>query len=393
MLNTVEPYFFISKYNSHRFVQDFGTNIKTVANTLSYQETSLLNKKDYYQLFQNEDATRTQFRSSYANHRVKVFDVNGEHAQLEVVKRTNNLNIEDYRTAKKISANGKLAIYFGQGNILSSQNTSTAPYNLQQYVPYWMVVGKNINDDTLGEITIDSIIWLDSLGLYALLFDIEYTNTTAVNTQVRSIYNSVPYDYYDFDLDFAGYSEGYYQMQIEAWNTEDDKIYAISERMHVKSKHENTCLIIHHNDENHQINYSWDIQHMMRLTWEEYLEYSPDGTNTVNKTDQNTTLIDSENYEKYSIKFRRVPTGIAIMLKKATTQNSFFLDGVSYKVEENPETEKLDDLNEYEILLTMTLANDKYEDNSIKFKDYYGMNIITVNGSPLTINNSLIVIG
>jgi hypothetical protein len=371
MLNQVKPYFFISKYNSVLFAKcvewDNHNNPKTIENTLSYQEDGL-NDKSFYQLFQTNDAIRTQIKSSYENHQVVMYGDNGVQREISLIKRTDNLNISDYRTAKILEKDGKMVVYFGQGNILNESDSSIKhSYDLKQYVPSWMIVGKNLDIEGYGELNINKVVWLRNEQLYGLELNFQYSSSEVIDIKVKSVYNKFEFDVYEFDIDFYSFTEGKYQIEIKATNDGFSDATYLSERIHLKNTHENTHIIIYSHHKNTQINYSWGIQHMMRLEYLSPLKYSPGGDNNIHKTDNNSIILSATDYELYEATLKPLPTAMATKTTLALSRRELFVDTRSYVVEGKPDVQKLGDTNLHEYKIVLTLSNDEYSNRNNSF--------------------------
>lgn len=371
MLNEIKPYFFYSQYNSIRMVEvvewDNYSKPKTVENTLSYQEDGV-NAKDFYQLYQFNDAIRNQFKSSYSNHEINIHGCDGSVNTITPIKRTDNLGILDYRTAKKIEVDGVLVVYFGAGDILE-ENTDQVleTYNLYQAVPSWMKSGKKIEVDGFGELEIYKTIWLSDQKVYGLKMNVDYSSAEILETKVKSIYNAFDFNVFEFDVFFNGFDEGIYQIEIIATDDDFDTITYLSERIYLKDFHKNTHQIISMHDRNNQINYAWGIQHMIRVEYLKALKYSPDGENTIHKTDDNTILLGATTYENYEAELKPVPTGMAIKINMLLALRTLFLDTRPYTSESKASTEKLGSSNVYQLKPKLILSNDEFQDKSINF--------------------------
>lgn len=393
MLNSVNKYFFISPYNSVRFAEcvawDNYSKPKTVNNTLSYQEEGI-NTKDFAQLFQFNDAIRTQFKSSYASHTVKIKDSSGTIVKtVDLMKRTANLNVSDYRTAMKTAIIGnKLAVFFGgfsveeggdriyDGNVLNELTDEViSPYNLGIYVPNWMKEGKNVEVEGYGELTIQKVEWIESFNRYALIFDTENLVAVPQDVKVKSVYNKQEYEVYEFDVDFYSLTEGKYQIEVLATDPTFGEVTHLSEFLHLKDYHENTHLFISSNSKNNQINYLWGIQHMMRLQYETQLKYSPDGEVEIHKTDNNTYLLNGTTYENYEVELSPLPTGMAIKTTMFLALNQLFVDTRSYVTSAKPTVEKLGDSNLYDYKIKLVLSNNDYNNKNADFSTIANVNL------------------
>lgn len=269
----MKPYFFISPYNSIRFAECVDWNPynqpKTPVNTLSYNEDGI-NTKDFYQLFQLNDAVRTQFKSNYSNHTITINGCDGSVQNITLTKRTD---------------------YAGEHG----------------------------------------------------------------------------FDVYEFDIDFYLFEEGKYQIEIKATDNDFEDVVYLSERLFVKDQHENTHLFIFSHHKNTQINYSWGIQHMMRLEYAVLPKYSPDGENNIHKTDNNTFLLSFQNYEHYEFELIPIPTGMASKISMSLSLRELFIDNRSYVINGTPAVEKLGDSNLYSYKFKLILSNTEYDNRNWEF--------------------------
>lgn len=372
MLNEITPYFEISQLNSLRFTKqvsfDSYSNQKTPKNTLSYQEKGV-NSRTFFHLFQFIDAIRVQFKSSYESHEIKLFGCDESETTILPVKRTSYLDFIDHRSAGAVDYNGFLTVYFGQGNLLDPNSFSIiGTYDLGQYTPDFLPVGKTIliETTTTFETEITNLVWLENEQVYGLQTNTPYS-TIPQGIIIKTQYNKFEYEIYEFDIDFYHFSKGKYQVEIKAVDPNfEDQTY-LSERIDLRAYHEDTHLIICENESSNQINYSWGIQHLLRLPYERELTYSPSGENEVHKTDSNTFLIDSDTYENYEVTFKPLPTGMAIRLTMLFSLTTIFIDSRSYVAENKPEAERLEDSNLYSIKAKVVLSNQVYKSNSSDF--------------------------
>lgn len=357
-----EPYFHISQYNSIRFAEvvewDFYNNPKTVPNTLSYQEDGV-NEKDFCQLYQLDDAVRIQFKSSYPTNTVTVNGCDESTTSITPVKRTNNFDIIDVRVGNITQVGTTMVVYF-EGSI-----------------PDWMITGSSIgvswgippNETAINDIVFE-IIWLDAFGVYGLRLTNYWAGGDIANVTVTTTYDKFEYNIYEFDVDFSQFSAGKYQIQIDASGiTDEPDVCYKSEILLLKDAHENTYQFISEHDENTQINYSWGIQHMIRLGIESPMKFSPDGDKTIHKTDSNTLLLDSSNYENYEIELSPLPAGMAIKVSLFISLSTLFIASRSYVASANPSTERLGDSNLYDCKLSLILANDPFDNKMENFKN------------------------
>lgn len=398
MLNTIPQYFEIPQLNSLRFAESVVWNNydkpKKLDNTLSYQEDGE-NNKQFFQLFQFNDAIRIQFRSSYSTNLVNIHGCDETVTPISPVKRTSNLDVVDLRNAGIVEHETFTAVFFGEGNILDPITEDIiGPDESGEYVPEWLVVGKNIilRSTQEYEVTITAIIWLESQEKYAIVTDELYsTFSPSTSLFVKSQYNKEDYEIYEFDIDFYGFAEGKYQVEILAQDDNFDNKTFLSERIDLRETQEETHLIVYENGENNNINYTWGIQHMLRLPYENQLSYSPSGENEVHNTDNNTILIDSTNYETYEVHLKPVPTAIAVMLSLVFSQKNLFIDTKSYVSGEKPEVEKLNYSNLYNLKVKVTLSNETYVNRNIDFASMpdASMAHILVDGGYLKLGSSV----
>lgn len=371
MLNVVNPYIFISQHNSIRFAKQLNWDNtykpKTIENTLSYQEDGL-NQKNYYQLFQNGDSVRTQIKTTYKGIRIEIKGCCNDFSRNIVpIKRSNYLNHYDYRTATAYTEAGKLHLFFKTGYILDEDFNYLEPYNLYQYIPDWLKIGKNIEVEGFGEITIDQIVWNNDEGCYVLKTSQSAAISGTQTVFVTSVYNKFDYEVWEFDMGFGCLDEGKYQILITFTNSGFDTVYYKSEMLHIKQKHENTHLFVYENSKNHQINYSRGIQHMMRLEYEDTLSFSSEGEHIVHKTDENSILLRASTFENYEMALSPLPTGMAEKVTLALTNDILFVDSRAYVTDGKPSYERLGSSNLYDLKQKLILTDREYENRSDDF--------------------------
>lgn len=358
-----QPFFYISKCNSLRFANriSFGdaSNYKNDENTLSCEANVLVPYKQYI-LLQTADIITTQFKSSFNNISVKVLKSDNTEVGVTLIKKTTNMGLKDKRDAKKYNlGNGKTGIYFISGNLYDyDSGVDAGDYELNGYLPSFAKVGNWIKLDTTWYL-IEDIIFDESKNSEVIQITNTYTGSE-VDVIVASIYNKLPYEVYEFTIDFVDYINEIVAVRINNADSEFPEIIQLSEDIDVKVRHENTLDISYWNNTNTDIIYSTGIKHRLRVPFTKVVGIDePDSENY--KTDTNTILISASNYEVEEFKFEPMTKEMWRKLKLALLHENVSIDDVGYVINGKIDSEQLEDTNLYVLKAQMIKTGSVYE--------------------------------
>ena len=383
-----DPVSRISNSNSIRFQEDAvfsncGTR-KLPTNTLSFNERDNRPDRSFVQLVQQCDTLKTQLDANYETVTAKIVDCEGTETALTVSKMTDNMNKTDVRDGTVIiQDSGLVGIRFGDGLTYDPTTLITnGSYNLGSVLMSWINVGDYVNLQGVGWTQILNVLPASDAIPYAH-FITSYVNNGFFSAnqviQVQSVYNVVDFERYEFSF-VALLLSGYYYIKVETTDTNFTNKSFTSEWLWVQEKHQKHFLIDYYNSVNNEINYSTGIRHRIRIPYVLQLKWSPNNTQDLYVTDQNTILLESRVREFYSFSAAPLPTAMAQKVVLALSLDRLFIDGQSYLMEGEPEAVPFGDTNLYQVKATLVKADYVFDTNSnIVNQD------IVIDGVPLAI--------
>ena len=364
--------------------------VKNVDNTLSYEENSFINQRNFVQKFQLCDTVNTQVKTNYENVTAKLIDCNDNETELTVEQRTTNLNQTDVRDAVMINITGSENYNFYVGLKYGSGNTYD-PITLAQngtYIsdlPNFIDAGEYISISTFGWFQILDVIRLNGESVLVLS---ELSNNVNFNflgesVIVSSTYNILDYERHEFAIDFSGFDEGYYKVQIDLQDDNFGTKQFLSEWIDLKEVHNNCHVITYQNSENNEINFNTGFTGILRIPYVNQLKYSPNEEQDIYVTDNNTILLDTKIRDFYSFSLKQLPTKMAQKITLVTSMDRLFIDGLSYIKVGELEVTPIGSTNEYLVKGNLVRAN--YVFNATEFVT--NSEQITNSGTPLSISS------
>jgi hypothetical protein len=264
------PYLFISKANSIPFAEyqewDDCSIHKNNDNTLAYQG---LEEQKYCEnvLFQLCDITTIQIKSNYDTPSAVLRHEDGTIDNLDLHKRTSNLNRYKQMDAVYYKyADGLLGLYFDAGNTYDELSIVNGTYTLNGNLPEFAILGQYININGLGIFKIFDIIVDDIINKKVIIIDYIY-NGAPTSTRVESLYDLLPFEIYEFIIDWSLYNEGIYDILIDNTDSYNGTVQHVSENIWIKEKHKNTLAIKYFNKNNRDIFYKYGIEHFIRVLY------------------------------------------------------------------------------------------------------------------------------
>lgn len=384
----------VSNVNSIRFKKDAvwsncGT-LKTINNTLSFEERDRRVVNNFVQLFQKCDTIKTQIKSNYTTNEAFLIDENGDETELIVVKKTDNMNKTDVRDAKVFEITtssylGRLGIRFDSGQTYDPDTLVTnGTYNLGNNIPAWMNIGDYISIQGQGWFLIEDIV-TDVIGKFLVLNTnwslYGYLENDTVITS--SVYNVLDFERYEFTIPFSTL-EGYYKVRLNFEDSVFENTSFTSEWLSVKEEHCNTFLIDYYNTENNEINYSTGIRHRLRIPYVFNLKWKPSDEQDIYVTDTNTVLLESKVREFYDFTIKPLPTAMAQKIVLALAHDRLFINGESFLKEGEVSSKSFGDSNTYQVTATLVRSNYVFDSNS---GIGYG-EVLLPSGSPLSIDEN-----
>ena len=266
---TKSPFIYISQANDFAFaaqediddISVFRNQINSFSNTdksgINYCSEALV---------QVADENRIQFKSSYDDITVTLRDELGNEFDIPVNKRTDNIGrFKSMDCIMNYYSEGKSIIYFTSGSLYDEAGDNIGSYSLNGNLPDFAIVGQFIEITAYGIMEIDDIIYLDSIGRKAIVVKTGFLETVPTVYIVKSEYNILNYNIFDFDVLWSVYGEDIYDILITFEDAEFTTAYYLSENINVKTVHENTVAIRSYNTNNRDIFYKYDITHFLRM--------------------------------------------------------------------------------------------------------------------------------
>lgn len=357
----LEPYFVYPELNSISLALQKDKQYKNLDNTLSIEEEGL-NFKDFFHLIEKQDVITCQFRSTYDLHELKLVSCDDTETTVDVLKLSSNTNIFDTRDGVlKIYNDNYVGVYMQAGNVYDENGNETGANSYISTLPTFYKTNRFIKLDTLGWYQITEIFFDEELGATVALTN--YRADTASSNFIKTTvnYNQLPYEVYEFDLDFSSY-EGIYYLQLDVTGF-DETFCLISERLDVREKHDRVFEIRASNTENNSVNYQTGIQHLLRLPYVRQKTIAPETNVEINRTDSKITHLNGEVTDNYSFEFMPMPGAIIQKLSRILVLDRVFIDGKNY-VQPEFDSEPLGATNKYDLTVTMKPNTNQFSSGS-----------------------------
>lgn len=357
-----EPLFETSQQNSlitvKREAIDDITIFKNVTNTLSYEEDTEINNRNFLQLYKKTDGIiKQQFRTTYETPTAKLIDCDGVETVLTVEKKTTNIGVKDLRDTTLIKAD-YLNVEFVGVQYVSGKTydpdteVENGDYYLGNAVPTFMNV-----DDYVGygafwyrvkDIVVINNIQTLILDILVSNFPVSIPDNGTVQI-AQTVYNAENYEVYETSFD-CNTLEGNYYLLYEATDSEFDTVKQQTELFNVSEEQEKTYMLQYYNSVNNEMNYATGIRNKIRIPYEKTLTYQPNKEQENYKTDTNIVQVESTFNSDYTLEAEQAPQGMATKLALILTNDRLFLNGLSL-VGGDVEQERVDLTNEYTMIL------------------------------------------
>jgi hypothetical protein len=390
-----DPIIEISNANALRFKENvaWDTNgiSKNVNNTLSHEENTILNRRDFIQRYQKNDTVRTQIKSNYDSITAKLIEC-GEDVtagiDLTIVQATDNMDIRDVRDGKIKTLSSGIGVYFGSGKTYDPETLlENGTYNLLEYLMDWINVGDYINIDGLG--------WgkIDSLVPPTKTFQFHYITVNIDNTLnyvdgqsviITSAYNLADFNRFEFSLDLSSLNGNYYVL-VDCEDAKAENKQFISEWINVQDIQEKHHEIKYYSTRNNEINYGTGIIFTVRLEYMINLQWKPNSEQEIYVTDTRTINLDSKVREFYKLNLMPLPTAMAQKVVLILAHNRLFIDGVSYLLEGEVESSPVGVTNTYKISANLVKTDYVFDSKQLGLTS---TEILLGSGIPLALDSS-----
>ena len=363
----------ISAINPIRFKENVSWSncgiLKNVTNTLSFEEDTKINRQDFLHLKQKCDTDTIQVDGNYDTVTAVLIDDQANETPLTVTQATENMNITDVRDGKiHLFEANKVAVYFGSGltydPITLEQNGS---YVLGESLMSWINVGDYINIQGAGWLLVNGINAPTTEHPY---YDVVIEGSNAVlgftnnqNVQITTVYNTVNFERYEFEIDYAAL-EGFYHLKVNYTDTTFEDKEFLSEWISVKEQHKTHHYIEYYNSENNEINYATGVRYSLRIPYIVPLKWKPNEEQDIYIMDTRTVLLENTVRELYDLSFVPLPTAIAQQITLILNQDRIFINGVNYIKEGEIESNPIGSTNTYKINATLVKGDYIFNSNS-----------------------------
>jgi hypothetical protein len=353
----------ISNANSISFVKretiDNINTFKNVANLLSHERNfAYLYCNEI--LFQNNDSIKIQFKSSWDSVSGVVRKSDGTEEAITINKRTDNINkftamdgvVQSYTYNKSI-------IYFTSGFYYDINDNQLDPFDLNGNLPEFAKIGAKIEIAGSGVGEILDIFYLDSIKRKVILTDIPFSGIRPLTRTIRSYYDVLSYEIYDFNIDWITHGNGLYDVVLNFVDSEFGTISYQSENINIADEHENTLAIKYFNTNNRDIFHKYDIQHFIRVPAEAIEDLIRDDIET-NITDTSAVVVKSKLNEVQRFIFEPMARSIAIKLSVALSSEYVFINGIGYSKFEPLELEQVPNTNLLKLAANLLINENSY---------------------------------
>lgn len=387
-----EAYFKVSEQNSlisvKREVIDEVTIFKNPTNTLSFEEETDINRRNFKQLFQKKDGVTTQqYKSNYSDVTINLVDCDGNESVIIPEKKTENFNITDVRDVTLLPVDYLGSSYVGvQYKVGDTYDPDTlvvnGSYNLGSDVPEFMNVDDYIQIEGAGWYKVTNVDYYSGIETLVLQ-STESGFPLSLNQTVKgtSIYDALNYEVYEYSLDLNTLYGDYY-VTYSATDSNYEDANERTEWFNVSDVQFSTYLLQYYNSENNETNYSTGIANKLRIPYDVSLTYLPNDTQDVYLTDTNAVNIESTYRDLYSLECKNVPLGMVRKIGLAVSNDRLFLNGLSLLKNSELEVERIGVSNVYKV--TIQFVRSDYAFTNISSDG----SIVLPTGTPIKINGS-----
>lgn len=333
LIRSKKEFISISKANSLYFYKQEDTDeinkFKNDNNTVSLSNKGTINYCSEA-LFENKDETRIQVKSSFDSLIVTLRSENGTNYNINYNQRTDNLGrfksldcVMDYYTDQKS------IIYFNSGNEYDEAGNIIGNYSLNGNLPDFAILGEIVELPGYGALEIEDIIYLDSINKRCIVVKAAFTGSQPTALIIKSLYNILNYNIFDFDILWELYPEGIYDVLIEFVDDAFDNEFYLSENINLKIGHPDTIHVRAFNTNNRDIFYKYNIYPTIRVPVFD-TQYVVKDEIENNITDNSVEVVRSTLNEGTSFKFDELSREIGIKLALFLSCEFVFIDGIGY---------------------------------------------------------------
>jgi len=375
-----EEIIFISKANALSFkLQQNINNLTVFKNSLNSFDNEFHYNINYCQeaLFQNNDTTKIQLKSSFENINVKLRKDDNQEFNIDLNQLTDNISVFKGMDATMIYYTSEsIAVYFNGGNIYDSEENIEESYQLNGGLPSFAEVGNTVELKNYGVFKIKETVFLDSVNSQAVIFDVNFKPISATSIIVKSVQTILNYNVFDFTLFWNIYGNGVYDVLITFEDEQFETKHYLSENILIDDIHEGTVAIKYFNDNNRDIFYKYNIHHFIRIPLSNKSMIIQDEVENI-ITDNSVHLISSIVSEGDLFEFEEMSRDAILKLTIALSCEYVFINGEGY-IKSGPfELEDIENTNLNKLIAAMLKTNKNYSNliNEIETNDFGDLDV------------------
>lgn len=349
-----DPFFKIEITNPLRFVDQSYSGIKNIINQLSADyDISNVESRFYRQPFRIGDIIRTQLKSNYETHAVKIYDCDDTLVDtLTPILKIENINQLDKRDALiKTGEPGKANIAFIQGAVYDPITSAI----IDSYfisggrLPSFARVGMllTFNDPLLaGSFEVEDIIYDSDLQAWVCVIDVNFSGV-ASSIVALSTYNLEEYNIYEVEM---AMDPGQYYAVFEG--TDASTLYRDQEwktEPFWVSDDSEVVIIDYSSDINEAlIDYRTNIEFRLCIP-ARFVKYQPDAQGEEFRDDLGNIYLQKSTYNRtWTVETDLLPWWLAEKVMIASRHRVLKVNGISVVNTEAPEiTDRLGERNPF----------------------------------------------
>lgn len=361
-----KPYFFISKANSIPFKESVDWNcekFKNDDNLLSYQSLNKLPYCDNVLFNKCDKKTKIQFKSNYENNLVYLRREGFPDVELDVIQQSNNLNrFQSLDAIKYKYSSTQTGIYFDSGSMYNELGVPIQDYVLNGNLPDLAILNSYIEIQGIGYFQILEIIYDPNVNKKVLIIDLVTVSDVPEFCIVKSIYDLLNFEVYEFEIDWSLLDVDIYDIIILSSDDTNGELNHISENIFLSEDHERTLYIEYFNSNNRDVFYKYGIKHGIRVAYQNIYADIDDSVE-LNKTDERSSIISSTVADGNLFVFSDVSREFLLRLKIALSLENVIINGTGYVKKEPISAEPIEGTNFYSVEANMLKSNYRYNNN------------------------------
>ena len=313
-------------------------------------------------IYREEDLVTIQFKSNYDYHAVSIQNSEGDAISLVPVveKKSQNLNLfESLSEAKLFSyGNGVSAIYYVDGSVYNEAGAIIDTCELNGNLPDSAYIGNKVEiSGGVGIHEIVNIVYDEDKDKMLLIFNFSTSTTTAFDVVTRAYYDLLPYEIYEFDLDFSqvvihGGLANEVRVRLQATDDLYDEVNFYSEYITILEDFtgglDKYVALNYWNDNNRDIFYTYGITHFFRAEILKSNALIEDSAEII-KGDNATYMSESNVSTGISISFSEVTYRVMLKIVLALSSESLFVNGIGYVKKDSVSVKPIENTNLYSI--------------------------------------------